>query len=77
MRKAAAPGRKPGNEKGRRAGRPNSKLNIHSNSATADSTTTLRLQRLAGIGVGGSSAMLMASLIWGTDGGNSLIGGAL
>jgi hypothetical protein len=67
---------KPNKQKGRTvAVRPLQKL--HNISASTDTASALRLQRLAALGVGGSSAALLASLIWGTDGAGSLIGGAL
>lgn len=65
MASATARAPQPRNEKGRLAGRPNSKLNIRSNSDTSDSAITLRLQRLMRLGASGHSAYLIAALVWG------------
>lgn len=66
---------KPGKRKGRAvaAARPSQKL--HHVSDSTDTTPSLQLQCLARYGVTGIRAGLIASLIWGTDGGNALIGG--
>lgn len=66
MASATASAPQPGNEKGRLAGRPNSKLSmLGNNSDTADTTIALRLQRLMGLGAHGHSANLLAALVWG------------
>lgn len=40
-----------------------------------DNTEALRLQRLLPLGIIGPQAVLLAELIWNTDGGNEQIGG--